>query len=45
VYNENEFLIQLAKVKCLKARSYHESAGKLLIIMESVSQGIMQLYI
>lgn len=42
---KNKFLTKLAKLKCLKAKSYHESAGKLLVIMELVSQGIMQLYI
>lgn len=42
---KSKFLTKLAKLKCLKAKSYHKSAGKLLIIMESVSQGIMQVCI
>lgn len=37
---KTKFLTKLAKMKDLKAKNYHESAGKLLIIVESVSQGI-----
>lgn len=42
---KSKFLTKLAKLKCLRAKSYHESAVNLLILMESVSQGVMQLYI
>lgn len=37
---KTKFLTKLAKMKDLKAKNYHKSAGKLLIIVESVSQGI-----